>query len=255
MRLIAIWLLMLCPLTVTAEVPLGPMSTLDDVLDALNARGQELKDFSADVELHTVDDRTGQDTAQIGKVVFQQRGKDNGRIRVSFDKKRIDEGTGAKPVVQEQKLDYVLDDGWLTDRDYQKKLEVRRQVLRPGQKMNLLKLGEGPFPLPIGQDKEEVKRQFDATKIEATKDDPPGTVHVRLVPKPNTPFAKRFKQIDVFVDPKTNMPSRIDTVEKGGTTRSTELKNVKLNEGVKDEAFTLPGIDNEGWNRREEPYE
>jgi outer membrane lipoprotein-sorting protein len=91
--------------------------------------------------------------------------------------------------------------------------------------------------------------------VEATKDDPAGTVHVKLVPKAGTSFAKRFRQIDVFVDPKNEMPARIDTVEKGGTTRSTELTNVKLNAGVKDEAFALPNIDNAGWNRREEPYE
>lgn len=254
-RILLLLLMLVCSIAAHAEVPLGPASKLDEILDALDRRGKELKDFSADVALHTVDDRTGQDTAQLGKVVFQRREADEGRIRVSFDKKRIDEGTGGQPVTQEQKLDYVLDNGWLTDRDYKKKLEVRRQVLRPGQKMNLLKLGEGPFPLPIGQDKDEVKRQFDATKVEATKDDPAGTVHVKLVPKAGTTFAKRFRQIDVYVDPKNNMPARIDTVEKAGTTRSTELTNVKLNEGVKDEAFTLPNIDNAGWNRREEPYE
>src|SRR5689334_2412643 len=143
MRLTALFLLLICPLLATADVPLGPASKLDDILDALNNRGKDLHDFSADVALHTVDDRTGQDTAQLGTVVFQRRDDDNSRIRVAFDKKRTDEGNGAKPVTQEQKLDYVLDNGWLTDRDYKKKLEVRRQVLRPGQKMNLLKLGEG----------------------------------------------------------------------------------------------------------------
>jgi outer membrane lipoprotein-sorting protein len=255
MRLTVLLLLLICPLLATAEVPLGPESTLDNILDALDARGKDLQDFSADVAVHTTDDRTGQDTAQLGKVTFQRRGDGDSRIRVAFDKKRITEGDGSKPVTQDQKLDYVLDNGWLTDRDYQKKLEVRRQVLRPGQKMNLLKLGEGPFPLPIGQDKEEVKRQFEATKIESTKDDPEGTVHVKLVPKPNTTFAKRFKQVDVYVDGRTNMPRRIDTMEKGGTTRITDLTNVKLNGGAKDEDFALPNIDDKGWNRREEPYE
>ena len=254
MRLTALLLLLLCPLFAIAEVPLGPASDLNAILDALNARGQELTDFSADVALHTVDDRTGQDTAQLGRVTFQQKKDEGSRIRVAFDTKRIDDGAG-KPVTQKLRMDYVLDGGWLTDRDYQRKLEVKRQVLRPGQKMNLLKLGEGPFPLPIGQDKDEVKRQFDASKVDTAKDDPKETVHVKLVPKAGATFAKRFKQIDVYVDTKTNMPVRIDTVERAGTTRSTELTNVKLNDGVRDEAFALPNIDSEGWNRREEPFE
>jgi outer membrane lipoprotein-sorting protein len=237
-----------------ADVPLGPDADLDTTLDALNERGKDLKDFSADVALHTIDARTGEDMAQIGTVVFQNKGGGDSRIRVTFDRKEVDPGNGKK-ITQRQKLDYVLDDGWLTDRDYQKKLEVRRQVLRPGQKMNLLKLGEGPFPLPIGQDKEEVKRQFDATKEPLGQDDPKGTIHVRLAPKKGSQFEKRFQQIDVFVDPKTRMPARIDTVEKAGTTRSTDLTNVRLNANVKDDAFALPKIDEPGWNRREEPFE
>jgi outer membrane lipoprotein-sorting protein len=237
-----------------AEEPkLTPDSDLDTTLDALNARGQNLKDFSADVAIHTADNRTGEDTAQIGAVVFQNRNNGDSRIKVGFDKKETDNGNGQK-IAQKQKLDYVLEDGWLTDRDYQKKLEVRRQVLQPGQKMNLLKLGEGPFPLPIGQDKLEVKKQFKATKEKPEKDDPKDTVHIRLIPEEKSQFEKKFQRIDVFVDTKSSMPVRIDTVEKAGTTRSTELKNIKLNTGVKNQAFDLPKIDDQGWNRREEPF-
>jgi outer membrane lipoprotein-sorting protein len=252
--LVTLLLLLLSAFTTTRadEPALKPDSDLDTTLDALNARGQNLKDFTADVALHTADNRTGEDTAQIGTVTFQNRNNGDSRIKVGFDKKESDNGD--HKITQKQKLDYVLEDGWLTDRDYQKKLEVRRQVLKPGQKMNLLKLGEGPFPLPIGQDKDDVKKQFEASKIPAAADDPKDTVHIKLVPRPGSQFEKRFKQIDVFVDTKTNMPARIDTVEKAGTTRSTELKNVKLNTGVKDEAFVLPPIANDGWNRREEPF-
>jgi len=256
MRLTALTCLILSltlPLCASAQTPLGPDSSLDAVLDALNARGKDLKDFTADVALHTADNRTGEDSAQIGKVVYDAA-NGNSRIKVSFDKKETEAADG-KRMSQKQRLDYVLEGGWLTDRDYQKKLEVRRQVLRPGQKMNLLKLGEGPFPLPIGQDKDEVKKQFDASKVPPAADDPKGTLHVKLVPKSGTQFEKRFRQIDVFVDPKSSMPARIDTVEKAGTTRSTELTNLKLNTGVKPDDFTLPNIDAEGWNRREEPFE
>lgn len=257
MRLIATMMMLVLSCSIArADVgaPLTPDSDLDTILDALNVRGKDLKDFTSDVAIHTADNRTGEDTAQIGKVTFQNKGEGDSRIRVSFDTKKIDNGDG-RAVTQKQKLDYVLDQGWLTDRDYQKKLEVRRQVLKPGQKMNLLKLGEGPFPLPIGQDKAEVKKQFETTKQPAAKDDPAGTVHVRLVPAKGSQFEKRFKQIDVFVDTKSHMPARIDTVEKAGTTRSTELTNVKLNGGVNDGAFALPSIENEGWNRREEPFQ
>jgi outer membrane lipoprotein-sorting protein len=231
-------------------IRLTPDAPLDTVLDALEQRGKDLKDFSADVKLTDVSERTGEATERTGKVVYHDRGQGDSRIKVNFDKRKLESGA-----TQDYRQDYLLQEGWLTDRDYKKKLEVRRQVLKPGQKMNLLKLGEGPFPLPIGQEKGEVKKQFEVTKIAPTADDPKDTVHVKLVPKKDSQFEKRFRQIDVFVDTKTNMPARIDTSEKPDTARTTELLNLKLNAGVKDEQFTLPNIDREqGWNRREEPF-
>lgn len=255
MRSFALFICLLISVAARAELAgIVPDADLDAILDALNARGKDLKDFTADVALHTIDNKTGEDSAQLGKVVFQKKPDGDSRIRVSFDTKETETGDG-KRIKQKQRLDYVLDNGWLTDRDYQKKLEVRRQVLKPGQKMNLLKLGEGPFPLPIGQDKEEVKKQFDATRIPSANDDPKDTVHVKLAPKKGSQFEKKFKQIDVFVDTKSAMPRRIDTSEKSGQTRSTDLTNLKLNTGAADSDFTLESIDNAGWNRREEPFE
>jgi outer membrane lipoprotein-sorting protein len=226
-------------------------SPLDTVLDALEQRGKDLKDFSADVKLTDVSERTGEATERTGKVVYHDREQGGSRIKVNFDKRKLESGA-----TQDYRQDYLLQEGWLTDRDYKKKLEVRRQVLKPGQKMNLLKLGEGPFPLPIGQEKGEVKKQFEVTKVAPAADDPKDTVHVKLVPRKDSQFEKRFRQIDVYVDTKTNMPARIDTSEKPDTARTTELTGLKLNAGVKDEQFTLPNIDREhGWNRREEPFE
>ena len=245
--------LLLWPVVARAQgaARISPESDLDVILDALEARGKDLKDFSADVTLTSVSERTGAETSQTGKVAYQERGPGDARIRVNFGQRKLENGA-----TQPHKVDYLLDKGLLTDRDYTKKLEVKRQVIKPGQKMNLLKLGEGPFPLPIGQPKQEVKMQFEVAKVAPTADDPKGTVHVKLVPKAGSQFEKRFRSIDVYLDPATNMPARIDTSEKPDTARMTELKNLKMNGGVGDEQFSLPNIDGEaGWNRREEAFE
>jgi outer membrane lipoprotein-sorting protein len=254
MRITAVLAVLLSVVAARAEFPLKADATLDRTLDALHQVGRDLKDFTADVTLGTTDPKTGEESKQHGRVVYQKyknaNGEDDTRIRVTFEKKEMEGG-----VTINQKLDYKLEDAWLTDRDYQKKLEVRRQVLRPGQKMNLLKLGEGPFPLPIGQDKEAVKKEFEASKEAAKADDPKDAIHLKLVPKKDTRLAKRFTKLDVYVDQQTGMPRRIDATEKVGAMRTTELKNVKLNGGVQDADFALDNIEGKGWNRREEPYE
>src|SRR5207247_4350925 len=126
--------------------PLSPDSSVDEILDALDARGRNLREFVADVSLTENDQATAFDSIRTGRVYYQKQ-KDDDRIRVIFDEKL--EGRFAKS----EKVEYLLQKGWLTDRDYQRSVEVKRQVLKPGEKVNLLKLGEGPFPLPIGQAK------------------------------------------------------------------------------------------------------
>ena len=151
----------------------------------------------------------------------------------------------------------LLDGEWLTDRDYDRKIEVRRQVLKPGEKMNLLKLGEGPFPLPIGQDKQEVHKQFDVTLVKPEKDDPANSLHLQLTPKPNTRLARRFSTIDVWVDRKLRFPVHIETVDaNGGEEHKTDLTDLRINPagGLIDEDFALPQIDEKEWDLHTEAY-
>src|SRR5205814_1317034 len=126
--------------------------------------------------------------------------------------------------------EYLLDGGWLIDRDYRAKNEVRRQIARAGEKVNLFQLGKGPFPLPIGQDKKDVHEQFEVTKLPPAKDDPAGAVHLQLTPKEKTDFARKFSRIDVWVDQHTKMPVRIETIDRNQTTdRQTDLEKMKVN--------------------------
>jgi hypothetical protein len=233
------------------SIALRPDATIDDVLDTLQTRGQNLKEFVADVKLTESDTVMGTSTIRLGKVWYQLRDNGDARFHVRFDKK----GTGDKPPVDDVK-EYLLNDGWLIDRDYRAKTETNRQVARPGEKVNLFQLGKGPFPLPIGQDKKDVHAQFDITKVPLAKDEPTNTVHLQLKPKPGTDLERKFSTIDVWVDQKTGMPVRIETLDRNQTTdRTTDLDNLKVNPkpGLNDADFTLPPIDNGGWNRHDEP--
>jgi outer membrane lipoprotein-sorting protein len=207
---------------------------VQQALDALYKRGQDLKDFAAEVRL-TETDALGSDTVRVGRVLYQLKGNGDARIRVAFDRKKLS-GQMIK-----QRIEYLLDDGKLVDQNYDTKLQVTRQVLKPGQRLNPLKLGEGPFPLPIGQEPAEVQKMFEVTTRPPAKDDPAETTHVILKPKAGTRFANKFQSIDVYVDKKTNFPDRIETVDRDGTTvRTTDLSNIQINQGLKDGDFQLP---------------
>ncbi|HEV8290869.1 MAG TPA: hypothetical protein VGP94_03065, partial [Tepidisphaeraceae bacterium] len=74
-----------------AETPLTAGSTREDILDALHARGQGLKDFTADVSLAETDALNGETTTLVGKVWYQGKGEGDARMRIVFDKKLFGE--------------------------------------------------------------------------------------------------------------------------------------------------------------------
>lgn len=224
------------------------VSALDRILDGLDARGRSLETLVADVGKSERDEALGEDNeTRTGRVMYQQLPDGEIRIRASFDKVITGERT------REERVEYLLDRGVLTDRTYRSRVEVRRIVHRPGQKINLFKLGQGPFPLPIGQARADVYAEFDVKLIPPADGDPAGTAHIQLIPRPETQLARKFHSIDVWVDPKDYMPRRIETLDVRQTTRTvTELSNVQINIPLGDERFELEKIDENRWQISEE---
>ena len=222
-------------------------ASLDEVLSALQERGKTMQDFTADVTLSRVDQATADTSSDVGKIWFEQLAGGDGRIRVTFTQETRGDKTFG------EKHEYTLANGWLIDRDYKNKDEVRRQVVAPGEKISLLKLGEGPFPLPIGQDPKTVRQDFDVSLVAAAKDDVPDTVHVLLKPKAGTELARKFSTIDVWVDRQTAMPVKISSLDSAGEeVQTADLGNILLNQHLTDADFALPPV--EGWDVTEEPY-
>jgi outer membrane lipoprotein-sorting protein len=241
------------PATQPADKPLTAASPMDEILDALDATGKNLKDFTADVTLITEDLTLATESSKEGKILFQKPANANARVKVEFSQRS--NGNLSRP----EHVVYLLNDGWLTTRQYDQKppTEDRKQVLKPGEKIDLLKLGEGPFPLPIGQDKADVHKNFTVKKIPPGKEDPTWdqTVHLELTPlDPQSSLGRKFKKIDVWTDLKQQMPVQIQTLDVNeAETNTTELKNLKLNAGLTDKDFVLEPVGND-WNRVTEPF-
>jgi outer membrane lipoprotein-sorting protein len=242
-------LLFLATVAATTEpAALSTSSSIDQILDAMDVRGRTLQDFTAGVRLSDANNATGDETISSGQIYFQRLPGDDARIRIDFDKKQLDEK------IFDQHHTYTLDSGWLIERDYDKKRESQQQILKPGEKLDLFKLGQGPFPLPIGQNKDDVKAAFDVTKIDPAKDDPPGSIHVKLSPRPDSHYAHDFSSIDIWIDPATAMPLRIQTLDANqNSLRTTDLTNLNLNTGLSAKVFAEPPLPS-GWDQTTEPY-
>ena len=231
-----------------ADQKLAQDSSIDQILDALDARGKDLHSLSADVTMTETDPDTGDESLRRGKVWLQINADGAARFRAMFNQRQ------ANNHITEDRIEYLLDGPNLIDRTYHTKTQVTRQVLKPGEKINLLKLGEGPFPLPIGQPKEEVHRAFEVSKAKPRQDDPSDTLHITLTPQPDSQFARQFKSIDVWVDATDHMPKRIETLDVNGTTvRTTDLTNVQINPKLTDADFAMPKVD-DSWTLLDEAF-
>ena len=60
-------------------------------------------------------------------------------------------------------MDWAFDGQFLTEVKHRIKQQTRYQLAAEGQKIEPMRLGKGPFPLPFGQKVEEVVKYFDVT--------------------------------------------------------------------------------------------
>lgn len=223
-------------------------ASVDDVLKQLHARGDDLKTLAADVTLKTADTELGDpdwDT-RTGTIVVQRTPDADTRVRATFTKRERNKR------VDDARKDFVLDGQRLIERDYQEKRQVTRIVRKPGEKLDLFKLGEGPFPLPIGQPPEEVKKEFDVKDAKPADADLALT-YIELVPKKGRPIADKFSYVLVGVN-KDGWPAVVETLDKNGTqTTRAELTNIRTNADVDAGAFDLEPIGDD-WKKFDGSY-
>lgn len=214
---------------------------INAALDTLYDSGTNLKTLAADVSMRTVGDESiGDDTTKVGRFVLQKLPGDDSRVRATFTK-RI---SGNK--VFAEKKDYLLAGTDLTERDFALKKQTIRQVRQPGQKLNLFKLGEGPFPLPIGQKREDVLKEFDVKEL--PNSDGKVLAIVELKPKAGNKLADKFESITVAIDRDSKLPGLITTVSpKAVETNEVRLTNVRTNTDVNDDEFKLEAVDESTW--------
>ena len=230
-----------------ANLPAEP--TVDQTLDALEAAGKNLKSLTADVTLDETDDMANEST-KTGKLLLARSQDGETRVRVNFSEFR----SGQRVIAQRR--EYVLDGEYLVRRDYDLKKQQTTRVRKPGEKVDLLKLGEGPFPLPIGQSKEAVYKQFDVKSLAPEAEDatnvPDDTVRLRLTPKDGTRLAKKFSTIDVWVRRGEAFPVKIETVDANQTsTVGTTMTNIKLNDDLPADAFKLDKLPQD-WSQEDD---
>lgn len=233
-----------------------PIETIDDLLTRLAAATDALETFTAKVQYAREFAIAGDQQTRRGELFFDNRitAEHGRRFAVVFDTLIV-----GRRLEREEQL-FVFDGEWLVEKVAGDRRFTKRQVAPPGSDFDPLRIGEGPFPVPIGQDPKEILKRYDAELR------PPGEglddeglrgfaeralVQMRLVPKPERAEIDDFEEIRLWYDPQTEamLPRMARTVNASGDVSLVVLLAPVVNAGLPAEVFdTSTPPKSEGWS-------
>lgn len=230
--LIALVMLLLAmspPLSPKADAP-GPITTAEQLLDAVAAADAKIETLRATIRYKTVhalleDEQIRQGTAVL-HISPDRRLK---QFRVTFTKFISSRG------LEEQSRDYIFDGRYLVERLNEEKQFIKREVVRPGQEIDPLAI-DGPLPLPIGQARNAILNRFTAELLDREADETDrlnGHYRVRLTARN---AEDDLETVDLWYDPRTLLPGRAVMTERSGNTVHVDLANIAINNGEVDPA-------------------
>jgi len=218
----------------------APDPAIDRILTRLEAR--TVDDLHARITWERRYDVAAEDETdvKIGELWYK-RLTPISKFKVAFSRKVV---ANRRIPLDEQ---YLFDGLWFTELNAQARTVIRREVRRPDDPVNPYKLGEGPFPLPFGQKKEDILAEFTVTLVPPAKDDPADTDQLRLVPRAGTQTEKRFSDLRFWIirtGALEGLPIRVMAAQKSGTGRvdsysTLSFDEVKLNTGFSAGTFEI----------------
>ncbi len=232
--------------TAPASQPVTPQ--VDQVLTRLEKAGDAIKDLQANIhhELYQIipDDRQ----TKTGFIRYRAAaGKKDPLFMISFDT-LIHEDLKLR-----QKEWFCFNGKWFREIREQTRTAIDREVVAPDEKVDPFKLGEGPFPLPFGQKKADILKNFNVTWVKPQKSDPPAGDHLILIPKPDSPYVKKYDKLEFWVDQKLNLPVRIGSRDRHSNIITVDFKDIKINAGIPDKQLWVDVP--EGYGYQKEPLE
>jgi hypothetical protein len=237
----------------TIPPPPTTRSILDPQLEKILTRleNRQVHDLRAEVswKLMYLIDLDEDAIVKQGRLWYQQQ-KPVAKFLVHFDRKITSN--------RAHKLDerHMFDGRWYVELKSDTKTVIRREIRHAGDLENPYKLGEGPFPLPFGQKKADILKEFEVTLIPSAQSDPPDSDHLKLIPHEGSQTGRNYKHVEVWIareGPQRGLPIKVKTAKKAPTGRldsfiTITFKNVRLNEGFSGGIFdikTPPGYHEE----------
>lgn len=234
------------------------IETADDLLRALETADAGLETLTADIR-YTRDFGAiegGERQVWEGDLFFdaslETAGPPRRGFAVVFEKSFVNNQE------RNEERAFIFDGEWLVEKIPAEKQMIRRRVVPPGEVADPLKIGEGPFPIPIGQRREDILRRFTvelrpaAAGLEGEESDQrfvAGTYQLRLVPREGTDESREFREVLLWYRASDLMPRMARTVNADEGRTEVKLINHKQNQPIPGGVFdTAPPPRSAGWD-------
>jgi hypothetical protein len=207
------------------------------ILDRLEKAGEKYTTVQSDVVMHIRSPLTGDITERTGSVAYQKGTKDKkepSKFRISFETLQQDEGPRMK-----EKIDYIFDGQYLTEDNYKLKTRTRYQLAAKNEKIEPLKIGQGPFPMPFGQKTADILEYLTPVTRKPNKKDPKNTDYIKLLPNEKNKDRVNFVRLEMWVDKTTNLPVKIVSKTKNKDVRTVTLTNTRTTVKIDPRLFNV----------------
>lgn len=243
------------------EAPVAPaqapeIATAQDLLLALEHADADLTTLTADIVWVQTFALAGDTQIREGRLAYSSAAGQEGQpprraFAIRFERKEV----GDRIPTPEQ-IDYIFDGEWFLEKIHADRQAFRRQVVAPGRIADPLRIGEGPFPIPVGQRAQEITDRFAASLVDPLADlDPrlmpfidtdPGAYCLELVPHPELMEDNTWRRIRIWYERGTLQPTLAWTINAADDESYVLLLNTDRRARVDPAEFST-AVPREGW--------
>ncbi|MBI5864413.1 MAG: hypothetical protein HZB38_07890 [Planctomycetes bacterium] len=233
----------------TASQPDAAAPALDEVVDRILTRREtrDVTDLKAKVVWETGTIQEADDPLRkFGQILYRAQDPIP-QFKVHFTSKIVDRNK--KATIDEQ---HFFDGEMYVELNAETKTVTYREIRGPNDKRNPYKVGEGAFPLPFGQKKQDILREYEVTRVAESLKDPPKTDHLKLTPRKGSQSEARQKSVEFWVvredgEP-AGLPVRVRVVERPVAAGEENFivvtfSDVELNTGLGVSPFSINAPD------------
>lgn len=154
-------------------------------------------------------------------------------FRIQFDNLQTEDFVSTK------RETYSFDGRFLHELNEKTEQFIHHEVVRAGQVLDPTRLGQGPFPAPFGQRKEDVLANFSVSLVAPAAGDPKGTDHLDLTPLKGADLARKYRRVHLFVSRDLNIPIRMVTESTDDELVTVDFTDIELNPKLTPADFQL----------------